>query len=236
MCSLAHRVEKVVEPSKNCNWDQHDMYTQSGQPSKRLDCRTRASYFREMGFSYAQVERELAEEEMCDDFSYGVMLRDPEKLMHSLVNYEVWFTKREGKTVHVPGDFKFELSERIDRGDVPESEAPLWVKLDNFQVRVLANAFDVPAGQIGDDHLARAKDRLTRRGFTVGILEDLPTNGADLFEAIGWPSDFASEMGKRFNGLKQEERRFSHSEKAFLRDLNQYDFQLYEDMRQQSQR
>lgn len=271
MCNMAKLNENVVRPETNCNWEGHDGWKQSGQPSVRKSCSERAQMFHEFGYTYGQIEREISDEEVCDQFRYGIMFREPLALMQSTLNYELWFqTRGESKGRRLPEkggqgappvlapptkpppkkersiysqpflEFPSDVSEwlkgKIEAEAVPGNERVPWVWLDNFQTRFLANAFDVPAGQITRDHLARARAFLQRNDFTVQVLEDLPEQGENLFKKLGWTwykgafkkkTHSFKKLLKNNPSYKAEHRDFTPEEQDYLRRLNQYDVELY---------
>lgn len=231
MCQLAKKHERVVSPDENCNWKGHDGYEESGKAYKRVPCAERAKAFHSRGFTYGQVEREMDDNEVCSDFRYGVMLREPMSLMHSLLNYEIWYTaKFDHHPMNIPSDMRSWIQGKIDDQAVPGDQHAAWVHMDNFQTRVLANAFDVPAGQINAEHLDRARTFLQNNGFMVRILEDLPTQGESLFNELGWAWE-PGALHRKVNKLAMEERPFMPEEKDYLKELNKYDYELYNGMR-----
>lgn len=231
MCQMAKRNERVVAPEENCNWKGHDGYQQSGQAYTRVSCDERAKAFHRRGFTYGQVEREMDSNEVCDEFRYGVMLREPMSLMHSLLNYEIWYTQKFAHhNLNIPPDMVDWLKGKINDQTVPGDQFAPWVHLDNFQTRVIANAFDVPAGQISDEHVEKARSFLQNNGFMVHILEDLPTQGESLFNELGWKWQ-AGALHRKVNQLAMEERPFMPEEKQYLKELNKYDYALYNGMR-----
>lgn len=243
MCKLAERNEEhVVRPATNCNWQGHDGWIHSGNPYVRKSCAERAQMFQEFGFTYGQIEREMDEVEICDKFRYGVMFREPLELMQSVVNFELWFQTEVEHTAYrqpflqFPSDVTEWMKSKIDAEEVPGSERIPWTWLDNFQTRVLANAFDVPAGQINGTHLTRARAFLRKHDFMIQVLEDLPSQGQKLFDQLGWTWSEGA-LTSRINSLHEmhhgkamrtaEQRSFTPKEKEYLRRLNQQDVELY---------
>jgi hypothetical protein len=248
MCKLAKINENVVRPENNCNWDGHDGWKMSGKPSVRTSCKERAQMFHESGYTYGQIEREIDDDEVCNDFRYGVMFREPLALMQSIVNFEFWYqTKKEHDGysqpfLEFPADIKKWLKGKIKEEAVPGNERVPWAWLDNFQTRFLANAFDVPVGQISKEHLARARAFLKKNDFTVQVLEDLPTQGKKLFNKLGWRWN-PHALKEKHNSFakiqrdpeqKTESRAFTPEEIEYLRGLNQYDLALYNGARDPS--
>jgi hypothetical protein len=243
MCNMAKRNHETVErPENNCNWMGHDGFRLSGKPSVRRSCFKRAKMFRTEGFTYGQIEREVHDDEVCDKFSYGIMFREPVGLAQSLMNYELWYQVNqehndyENPFLNFPPDVAAWMKEKIDAKAVPGNQLAPWAWVDNFQTRFLANAFDVPAGQITRKHLAKARGFLEKHDVTVSVLEDLSSTGAQLFQDLGWTWDedlFHNQTASLDDILrnnpsqKTEQRSFTPEEKDYLQSLNRYDLELY---------
>jgi hypothetical protein len=243
MCEMAKRMEeKVVIPENNCNWIGHDRWRDSGQPSLRKSCAERAKMYHESGFTYGQIEREVDDDELCEKFRYGVMFREPLALMASIMNYELWYqTMMEHNAypdpfLHFPANLTAWLQDKIEAEAVPVNELAPSAWLDNFQTRFLANAFDVPAGQITKEHLTRAQAFLQKHNVTVHVLEDLPMTGEKLFKELGWRWNKAALKRKKMSihtiltnnpSHKTEQRPFTPEETEYLRRVNKYDLELY---------
>lgn len=225
MCHLAPLAyERIVLPNSNCNWNPQDMFGTSGNPEAGPTCLERMHYFEKHGYTYGQIERELWDSDYCwDHFDYAVMLREPIDLMHSSLNYNKKFYHGKGKAaLHV-------LKDHMRTGR--HHSAVQWHEfliLDNMQVRLLANALDVPAGQIDDSHVEKAKQVLNNFK-AVGALEDLSSNALSFFGKLGWEPHMASHVrGPKKNHVKVDVLDFTPDEEDWLRDHNKYDIALYQ--------
>jgi hypothetical protein len=244
MCRFARQTEMVVHPEENCNWQGHDGYGDAGQVAKRVPCDQRRALFQQNGYTYGQIEREVADDEMCDDFDYAVILREPNALMASLWNFELWYAwKGWGATKQEHSDPVGTLRATIEwseqgcpgsPGGCPKQKGQndqFWKFFDNFQTRFLADAFDVPAGQLTAAHAKKAAERLTKFKFQVERLEDLPARSSSLFAALGWPASFSSHIHERVNddhSDKFQRRTFSARDLEYLETVNHYDRALYD--------
>jgi hypothetical protein len=244
MCRFARQTEMVVHPDENCNWQGHDGYGDAGQLAKHVPCDQRRSFLQQNGYTYGQIEREVADDEMCDDFDYAVMLREPNALMASLWNYELWYAwKGWGATKPEHNDPIGTLRATIEwsadgcpgsPGGCPKQPSQndqFWKFFDNFQTRFLANAFDVPAGQLTAAHAKKAAERLEKHRFHVELLEELPVRSTSLFQALGWPSSFSTHIHERVNDDHSDgfqRRTLSSRDLDYLETVNHFDRALYE--------
>lgn len=231
MCGMARKAqEQVVEPNDNCNWKLHDGYKDSGKNERALSCWERAEYFHAGRFSYAQIEREIWPEDLCwDDFDYGVVLREPLELMHSELNYRYQYYQGSTKASLFLDLRKKLAQEGRFRGG--RDQRPQWKFMDNMQTRLLANAMDVPAGQIGQQHLDRAKSLLANFSV-VARVEDLSNEAGrrQIFRKLGWHHDRLfrkRDAEKMSNSVKKDLFFFSDQEAEWLRNVNRWDYELY---------
>merc|ERR1719277_1054136 len=143
--------------------------------------------------------------------------------MHSFLNYNMHWGHGNGR-----GAMDV-LRNRLQAAE-PQSchlgQKPEWKGLDNFQTRLLANAFDVPAGKLTQQHADLARQRLD--GFeVVARVEDLVTRGADMFQALGWGRHLASHIRTKPNTVHNDRLDFTPQEAQWLRELNHWDIELY---------
>lgn len=222
MCSMAGLAgENVVQPNDNCNWHGHDSYLDSGHTDHAVSCEDREAFFSQNGYTWGQIERELwnndAESDLCwNKFDYGVMLRDPISLMRSMMNFHPDIGKG------FVDDIELELKAP---SETTLSQDPLWKYMDNFHIRVLASAMDVPAGQIDATHLEKAKERLAKFD-TIARLEDLGDKSAEVFVSIGWSDGMSSHVSSKSN-TSGDQWDFTAEELEWLSELNKYDYELY---------
>eukprot|EP00931_Biecheleriopsis_adriatica_P087382 TRINITY_DN61867_c0_g1_i1.p1 TRINITY_DN61867_c0_g1~~TRINITY_DN61867_c0_g1_i1.p1 ORF type:complete len:186 (-),score=16.68 TRINITY_DN61867_c0_g1_i1:137-694(-) len=175
---------------------------------------------------------------MCyDDFDYGVMLRDPLSLMTSQINnhkdhstcdeskWEVAYG--HGPPTECREHFISILRDRIsntsedDGSDFPGIS--LFKLFDNFQTRVLASAIHVPLGHISDEHVAQAKERLSKFKMVLP-LEQLEARKDELFAALDW--DPTISLFHRH--VNDDEEPFSAEDAKWLKTHNKHDSALVE--------
>lgn len=236
MCTLARMAgEAIVFPHRNCNYfgGKHgdgkassDMWDNSGhRPTNHRDmsCQRRHELYVRGGFSYGQIEHELWESDWCPKmFLYGTMLREPLALMQSMINFHPDIGKG------FLDNLRHALRTRTTEPD--QGSEGSWKLFDNFQVRVLANAMDVPGGGITEEHVNKAFHKL--QAFeVVARLEDL-TPSHPMFVTLGWQK-VRYMIGSQDDGgpnrnHHDEGMRFTESELDWLRELNKHDYSLYE--------
>lgn len=216
--------KKIVQPNMNCNWNGVDGYHDSGKPKEEATtCAQRNRYWEPRRFNYGQIERELLPTDFCEGYKYGTMLRDPLDLATSEINYR--FTLYKGMTKdEVLTEFMRQLN-RTSTLPVGTSQDPEWKFLDNFQTRLFANAFDVPAGGIKEEHVLRAKNTLKKFNI-VARMEDVTSFGGakNLTKAMGWRVPI-----NRMNKVNVSPRKFEFTldEREMLRKQNKHDYELY---------
>lgn len=250
MCELAHAAgEKVVQPSKNCNWDVGDAVYFMGRPSPKPTCAERQQYFAEKGYTWGAVEHELSAGHPCPGFLYGTMLRDPMALVDSIASVHAGdlpgsdAAKDGGAPVRHTADVlgpvrdalkllatanqtKAGLLARAENRPIHEHIWSLdtWKYFDNFQTRLLADALDVPAGALTADHLRRAEEALDRFDVVL-VLEDLQEDAPQLVEGFGWPASLLPRFGSKVNDHPSASL-FTADEVALLRRSNTWDQSL----------
>jgi hypothetical protein len=229
MCLMAQLAgEHVVLPNDNCNWLKHDGYKDSGHPARGPSCERRANFFHKLHFTWGQVERELWATDKCfDDFDYGVMLRRPEDLIRSMIEYHA---EKKPKLPHGKRWIKL-LQQRLDSDDRSGESLEIgqdheWKFMDNFQTRVLASAMEVAPGGINASHLATA-EALLARFRVVARLEDLLTEKDAIFASLGWGAEMQAHVGEKRDKAGPHWR-FTQEELSWLREKNKYDLALYE--------
>eukprot|EP00928_Gymnodinium_smaydae_P096677 TRINITY_DN8589_c1_g6_i1.p1 TRINITY_DN8589_c1_g6~~TRINITY_DN8589_c1_g6_i1.p1 ORF type:complete len:401 (-),score=82.62 TRINITY_DN8589_c1_g6_i1:297-1499(-) len=183
-----------------CNWVGRDQYKDSGLLREKVSCADRAAFFKSLGatgaggslgsggndvassgYSWGQIEREFTKDDRCyGQFDYGVMLREPISLMHSEVNYHpgcwptwpAWLFPHCGSGPADPEnflkEFRAQLANPGDHGG--NDQYPTWKFFDNYQIRLIVPALDVPPGGINATHLEAAK-RILQRFRVVARLE-----------------------------------------------------------------
>lgn len=226
MCHIAGLAgEDVVRPAANCNWQLHDMYGDSGKPQRGISCKDRSAYFQRHHYTWGQIERELFPSDRCwgkdldgGNLTYGVMLREPLSLMRSMMNFHPQIGKEFVTAV------KHEIASP-KAAPMPDQFAQ-WKIMDNYAVRLLAPALEVPAGQIDQSHYDKAIETLSHFRY-VQRLEDLPDNAGTLFEELGWPPQMRHTIQNKQNAAPSRFD-FTADEAAWLREVNRWDIALYD--------
>lgn len=176
------------------------------EPGFSVGCEERKEKARTHPFF--MIERWLDSDAPCDNMKHSVVIRDP---IDRIVS-NVLFTKtQEGydPIAHSPAQFvswaapgKVHAitmepgaqgpSDAMRGSDMIERST---AAVDNFYVRSFAGpeAFMVPAGQLGQEHLEKAKNTL--RSFSVVImLEKFDTQSAQYAHSFGWQQLFTQQM------------------------------------------
>lgn len=228
ICHMAQVAgEDIVRPNANCNLIGHDGYGDSGHPERTMTCQQRAQLFRRRMWTFGAIERELYDKDLCfQQFDYGILLREPLDLMHSEMNYRAAQNAGTfGKGMVTA--LRMELAKPNPPPAGRQQWGP-WKFFDNIQTRLLANALNVPAGQINESHLRIARARLAKFRL-VARVEDLRSSirKKAIFTKLGWRRAHVFAPDKRINKVNVDRYHFTASEKAWLANVNKYDLQLY---------
>lgn len=235
ICSVLEHKGNVVKPSRNCAWNEgdDDRYRSIASLSHREPenkCRKRYNYFVAHGYGSGLIEREINDDDFCsDDFSYGTFVRDPLSQMVSWTNFASFFQSHD---VHkyIP-----QLKEAVRVGKnwtVGSNHGNVfgWEFYDNYIVRVLGGTetFNVPPGQITQEHLERAKRHLQQMDFIAVIEKDGISNKdiVRLSNFIGCSID-----AKRKVNARPHKVAFTQDEHDFLMDLNKWSTKLVDYVR-----
>jgi len=219
MCKMAREMaESVAFPVKNCNylgvWFDGYKALATGTMGKSTwtTCSQRRKLFKENNFTWAAIEREVGEGDLCfNDFVYGTVVRQPIDRMESSVNFEEFWYYGEQIACIKRGQCK-------DQGK--------FTMFDNYMVRSLLgyDGMWLPPGGVTKSHLQKAV-RLLERFDLVLPLEflDCPQVVAKMDRVLGW---HVATMGRRndhFHAIP-----FSEGERNDIREINRYDRALYE--------
>merc|ERR1739845_307666 len=98
--------------------------------------------------------------------------------------------------------------------------------MDNYQTRLLADAFAVPPGKINEEHVRQARGLLDKFKV-VQCLEDLADEFETLFSVLQWPLRLREYIGSKKNHLSMHKLQFTDAEKSWLRYINRHDYKLY---------
>jgi hypothetical protein len=227
LCKLAQRmgVERIHPDAatRNCNLHFDDYHTEPGA-ARSKSCDARNDILKQSGATYTHVEQPAyPSNAKCPDTTYVVTLRDPVARIcsHSRMGEDDSFD-----TMFLMGGAAY-LKDKINQGaKAGIGWRQAWQFLDNYQVRVLAPAFDVPAGKITEKHVAQAK--ATLNNMHVGVLEDYTKTAKTISSAFGWP-DFTGSMRAQHTYPSCMNQRFGdEADLDELRKLNKWDVQLVE--------
>lgn len=259
MCHLAEENgERIVSPHGNCNyepWDDLGHLAQSmvairkGNHSKSemLNIQKRVRMFEANDWSFGSIERPWLP--LFDDdqthFLYGTILREPVSLMLSATNYhglnfkDVLSCYRSGNLTTM-GQLCGDLG-----------TPAWWARYDNFMTRSITGAWlpwsaaapcemlhsgCVEAGSMNSTYLDLAKQALYHRfSFTVA-LEDFDKHTPALFRLLGWSRTLSGIVNKDEHAKSNKgwtDVTFTSEDEATLRELNQYDVELYGHVRNQ---
>ena len=241
MCHLAKRAGEQVPAwdwvyGANCNWMNHDDVGDSGFPERFPNCSTRRAAYAKHNWTYTQIERELTDDDLdCKDILYSVLVREPIELIESNINYEETENGGPGHTTGKNASMRVgHMRELLSKGlqaagnhwDKDPGLQPTlgWKFMDNMQVRLLGDALYVPPGHVTKNHLEIAKRRLSKFNL-VAKLEDFedPATRDPILTQMGWQVSFQDDKCN----AKDHKDPLTHADKAWLKNLNKWDYELY---------
>lgn len=246
--------ERPVAPNVNCNWLYHDhiwktsfdLEEEAGLFAKApVSCENRSKYFEANGFSFGAIEREMHSSDLCPQFRYATLFRDPLLYLESVVPYEFVKFIDNGKRCGVRSDNSINGSHVEDTWlnaflDVHFTSrncssiqngalgANPWKWLDNYMVRSIAGeeAYNVDPGMVSAEHLAVAIARLSK--FDQVMVVEAGQTFDGYMPTLGWQT----RLTKKVNGKSKGKRLFEDATMRRLLAINDYDVQLFQHFRQ----
>lgn len=173
MCKMAEtNKEAIVSPHSNCHYEY--------KPGMLLSCKEKNMLFTAQKFTWSQIERPLSAEDFCaDDFTYGVLMREPLSLMTTFVNAE---------NVDVETMLDYLSNPKAFHSHGIRHTPTHYQFFDNYMTRALngGDAYKLPPTALTDEHLEIAKQRL-RRDFDLVVLTETISRDQDQLKArLGW--------------------------------------------------
>lgn len=230
MCELAMKArEQIVVPSQKCHWEEHDMPEHMGKPETSIRCEQRMQYMKDNGATYAHIAREFRlRYDYCPVyFTYATTIRHPMGRINAQMISDCGSgLGRERTKAAVMSDLRIRLG--LDQGEIVTMGEETWKFYDNFQIRIIADAYNVPAGGISSEHVAKAK-KVLESFDVVGIAEDLkdPQYIKALANAMGW-TGLSNAYLRRDERTHTENRcSMTRVEEEWLGKLNEPEIQLY---------
>lgn len=202
----------------NCLWEGDGC---SASSSQRVHCNVRGTP--DAKYTFSMIERSVDEGDFCDGILTGIMLRDPLAAMTSTLQLNL-FIKTE----------IFYTLRRSQRFPLPMSQVgclPVWDSyhhFDNYATRSLSGDYDAEPRAITERHLELAKRQLDRFDVVL-VLEELRKHLGQLSHVAQWNLS-RIDSGSKKNSHHSHDLDFTWTseEQAFLREVNEYDYRLFE--------
>jgi len=192
------------------------------QQSGRHLCKNRA----QSGYSLTMIERDLEDDDFCDEALMGVIMRDPVAACLSTIRANLFDKEALLKMLADGQVTAYNRSADHDSGCLPNWDT--YQHFDNFATRSLGGGYMAKLGQVTREHLSVAKKRLQRMDVLM-ILEELRQHMRQLPTVFGWDVSAASSGQKKnsHDSDKYDEVVFTEEEETFLREINKLDYELY---------
>lgn len=195
ICKAAHENgEHVIAPACNCNYWEVDRARDMNKTRDHISCRDRVELFRSHGVTWAQIEREVNENDLCEDIDYGIMIRDPKGLALSFANYEADKFGRSNLNADIVSRHlncvvskgKGGTCDGLAAFNGEHIQAPLYMFFDNYLVRVLGgiDTYRLPVGGVTKQHLNLVMQRLA--SFKKVLVSDDFKKDRFWLDAFNW--------------------------------------------------
>mmetsp|Transcript_15991 Transcript_15991/g.37699 ORF Transcript_15991/g.37699 Transcript_15991/m.37699 type:complete len:366 (-) Transcript_15991:73-1170(-) len=215
MCKEAAKQNEFGAPGQNCllEWDRCSTQEQE----KRVHCDERVSMA--LTNSFSMIERDVEDLDFCEDVLTGIMLRDPIHAAQSTLRNNKFDKESLMKVLHSK-----------EEGPIPHKRClPPWDSyqhFDNFAVRTLGGAYNVPPGGVTKKHYLQAQRRLLNMDVVM-ILEELTDHMPQLERMLGWNTTLMTPSQPRNSHCGGDMPSWTVEEKIFLTLLNKWDYRLY---------
>lgn len=188
-------------------------------------CADVAADVKRQNITWFQWEEPLYPNLLCpDQFSTGVMLRDPFKLAQSQANFvdaRRWY-REHLDCISKGGNACHELTAKA-AGHMAYHASHLWTFFDNFLIRNLGGdaLYNLPANSINSTHLEAVKRTLLNFDYVL-FLEDFESgiNQRVFEQCIGFSNTTAHSNSMEYHF------RFSSEEEEYIRSQSKYDYAL----------
>eukprot|EP00930_Biecheleria_cincta_P079341 TRINITY_DN6713_c0_g1_i1.p1 TRINITY_DN6713_c0_g1~~TRINITY_DN6713_c0_g1_i1.p1 ORF type:complete len:332 (+),score=33.80 TRINITY_DN6713_c0_g1_i1:122-997(+) len=245
VCKLAeanHEILHAPSAMLNCNW----IYDQNHQWVRRLlptldevkNCSQRLEEWERTKFSWSLIERPFSHTAMfCpESFGYGVALRDPIKLLESMLNYvdplESLFKSRDDQYEATPEQLVQCLLRNMQEScpyKLGQAENSVWMFFDNPVVRLLGGpeVMELPLGGVSSTHANKVLELLVKFDI-VTIVEEMDSDASHkkFQDILGW--NVTSLAGRsRSNENSDKALLLTDAEKDIARDMNKHDYLVY---------
>jgi len=232
ICQLARANNESIVAEKadgdgNCNWVQHDEEIQINA-SSHTSCADRSHAFATHQWTFGMIEREVHEDDICEGFMYGTLLREPVSHALSFANYELIDVARDLECLR-SGALSCDQWMFIRRpeswGNVSYPTVQSWIVFDNYQVRTLLgeDGLKIPPGQVTEQHARKVIAMLSKFDL-VSLVEEL--DGAMprmLGDTLGWRNTSVPHANTKMPYESIPRKPISDQDMAYLEELNKID-------------
>mmetsp|Transcript_114426 Transcript_114426/g.255341 ORF Transcript_114426/g.255341 Transcript_114426/m.255341 type:complete len:326 (+) Transcript_114426:52-1029(+) len=230
ICELARANNESIVPEyadgeprtlHNCMWYLHDSHYLINT-SSHTSCADRRHAFATGQWTFGMIEREIHEDDICEGFMYGILLREPVSHAVSFANAEFANVTRD-LACHRSGALPCDQW-MFKRGARPTVQS--WIIFDNYQVRTLLgeDGLKIPPGQVTEQHARKVIAMLSKFDL-VSLVEEL--DGAMprmLGDTLGWKTTSVPHENSRL----PFEQTISDQDMAYIEELNKMDRMVYD--------
>mmetsp|Transcript_114427 Transcript_114427/g.255344 ORF Transcript_114427/g.255344 Transcript_114427/m.255344 type:complete len:337 (+) Transcript_114427:52-1062(+) len=241
ICELARANNESIVPEyadgeprtlHNCMWYLHDSHYLINT-SSHTSCADRRHAFATGQWTFGMIEREIHEDDICEGFMYGILLREPVSHALSFANYELIDVARDLECLR-SGALSCDQWMFIRRpeswGNVSYPTVQSWIVFDNYQVRTLLgeDGLKIPPGQVTEQHARKVIAMLSKFDL-VSLVEEL--DGAMprmLGDTLGWRNTSVPHANTKMPYESIPRKPISDQDMAYIEELNKMDRMVYD--------
>mmetsp|Transcript_125035 Transcript_125035/g.266877 ORF Transcript_125035/g.266877 Transcript_125035/m.266877 type:complete len:307 (+) Transcript_125035:95-1015(+) len=221
ICDLAQLNNETIVSGANCYWGHHDSQLLINT-SNHTSCAERRHAYATNHWTFGMIEREIHEDDICEGFMYGILLREPVSHAVSFANAEFANVTRD-LACHRSGALPCDQW-MFKRGARPTVQS--WIIFDNYQVRTLLgeDGLKIPPGKVTEQHVWKVIAMLSKFDL-VSFVEELEgATGRMLGDTLGWKTTSVPHENSRL----PFEQTISDQDMAYIEELNKMDRMVYD--------
>mmetsp|Transcript_125034 Transcript_125034/g.266874 ORF Transcript_125034/g.266874 Transcript_125034/m.266874 type:complete len:305 (+) Transcript_125034:95-1009(+) len=219
ICDLAQLNNETIVSGANCYWGHHDSQLLINT-SNHTSCAERRHAYATNHWTFGMIEREVHEDDVCEGFLYGTLLREPVSHAVSMATYDRINANRDIECLR-SGALQCDQSLFW-----PKKPVHSWIVFDNYQIRTLLGeeGLKIPPRQVTEQHAQQVIAMLSKFDL-VSVVDELDSATPEMLKnTFGWNITSAPPS----NELRRPEQNISDQNMAYIEELNKMDRMVYD--------